>query len=144
MNLDNKVLTFTMKMPKLEQIAKYNINGKIMVLPVYGSGDSKITLSGAKIIHTIKFKEEIKNKKVYFKIISYRVEFTVENAHFQFENLFNGDKQLAENILKVLNENGRVLFEDASEGIDKSYAEVYKNIATRFFQNVPVDDIFLP
>lgn len=44
LDLDKKVLTFTMHLPKLVQKAKYEVDGKIMVMPIFGKGDSVISL----------------------------------------------------------------------------------------------------
>lgn len=43
--MDKNILTFAILVPKLEQKAKYELDGKVMVMPVFGKGDSHITFS---------------------------------------------------------------------------------------------------
>lgn len=103
-----------------------------------------LSLDGMQITCVVNFKEETRKGKKYYKIKQFRIKIAIENAHFDFKNLFNGEKQLGDNVLNVLNENGLVLFEDVKEGVQNAYAEIAKNIAARLFHNIPVDEIFLP
>ncbi|XP_018572579.1 circadian clock-controlled protein-like [Anoplophora glabripennis] len=143
LDLDKKVLTFTMFISKVQQKAKYELDGKILLLPIFGKGDSLLTFDDMTIENTIAFEEETRNDKSFFKIESYKISVNIKKAHYYFGNLFNGDKQLADNILKVLNDNSKEIFYDIKSGLDLSYAEVFKLVANRLFNDVPVNEIFL-
>lgn len=43
-DIDKKILTFTKRVPRIDQKAAYDINGKIMVMPIFGNGNSILTL----------------------------------------------------------------------------------------------------
>lgn len=94
-------------------------------------------------VHTITFEEETKNDKSYFKIISYTLSIEPNGAHYHFDNLFNGDKQLSANILKTLNDNWKEIYDDVKEGYQNAYAEIFKTMASGLFSNVPIQEIFL-
>ncbi|CAH1159731.1 unnamed protein product [Phaedon cochleariae] len=143
LNIDKKTLTFTAIYPEIRQEAKYSLNGKILVIPVHGSGDSVIRLKEATFVHTITFKEMMKKGKKLFHVEDYKLSITIKGAHYDFRNLFDGDKNLADNILKVINENWNVIFDDVKHGVESSYAAVFKALANKVFDNIPMDDIFL-
>ncbi|CAG9819734.1 unnamed protein product [Phaedon cochleariae] len=143
MDFDKKILTFTTLYPELRQEGKYSVNGKILVIPVFGTGDSVIQLMDPRIVHTVVFKELTKNGKKHFHVEDYKLGISIKGAHYDFQNLFDGDKKLADNILKVINENWNVIFEDVRAGVETAYSAVCKAMANRLFDTVPVDDIFL-
>lgn len=62
---------------------------------------------------------------------------------FKFDQLFDGDERLGNEINKVLNENSNEVFADVSEGYEKSFGIIFLGLGSRVFSRVPVDDIFL-
>ncbi|KAG5861833.1 hypothetical protein JTB14_008265 [Gonioctena quinquepunctata] len=138
----NKVLTFMALHPEVTQKAKYEFNGKIMVIPVYGEGDSIITLHSLTMAHTINFKEITNNKKTFLIIDTYKLKMDIASAHFDFKNLFNGDEKLSKPIHTVINDNSKEMFIDVKEGLQSSYAEVFRLVLSRFFEDVPADELF--
>lgn len=104
---------------------------------------SILVLVDVTVGHILTFEEETKNNKPHFKVISYILSINPNGADYVLDNLFNGDKKLAANILKVLNDNWKDIFQDVKEGLEKSYSEIFKAVANRLFRAVPVHEIFL-
>lgn len=98
-------------------------------------------LDGTKIVHTIGFKEKKMNTVKYFDVDSYTISMEVTGAHYHFSNLFNGDKLLAENMLKTINENPLDIFKDIKPAVESSYGLVYKTLAKRVFDKIPSDEL---
>ncbi|CAG9856092.1 unnamed protein product [Phyllotreta striolata] len=140
-DLDKNILTFTSLHPTLEQKAKYDINGKILVLPIFGKGDSVCVFYDVEIEHTVKLEEVVKNERKYFRVTDYAGVLSVGKARFDFENLFNGDKALGEHILTVVNENWQVLFEDVKGGIETTFSKVFLAVAGQLIDKIPADEI---
>ncbi|CAG9856091.1 unnamed protein product [Phyllotreta striolata] len=140
-DLNNRNFVFVTRHPMLTQSADYSINGKILVMPVFGKGLSVIKLKDAKIVHNIVFNEETKHNKKYFNVVSYNANITIGGAHYDFQNLFNGDRRLGDAILKVVNDNWSLIFNDVSEGVCKSYSQVFQSVATALFKRVPIEDM---
>ncbi|KAG5867745.1 hypothetical protein JTB14_035006, partial [Gonioctena quinquepunctata] len=138
-----KKLSFTTFHEELRQEARYNINGKVMFLTVFGDGDSIIKLRNATIGHIITFDEKIKGNKKYFLISDYKATINIEGAHLDFANLFNGDEKLGQTILLVINDNWKLVFEDIKDQLESAYAQVLRSVASRFFENIPIDEILL-
>ncbi|KAJ8939847.1 hypothetical protein NQ318_011855, partial [Aromia moschata] len=138
-----KVLTFTVYIPKLQQIAHYECKGKILLLPIYGSGNSSIVLERVTMATKINFKEERINGNVHFKIKSYKILLSLEDVHIHLENLFNGDTLLGDNMNKVLDEHGLDLFNDVKNHVEDSYGQLCKKVAMSLFDNIPVKELLL-
>lgn len=64
-------------------------------------------------------------------------------AVIDYKNLFNGNKLLADNILKVMNENWKEVSDVLKDGAEKAYKVVLKSLANKVFEKVPIDEIFL-
>ncbi|CAG9819737.1 unnamed protein product [Phaedon cochleariae] len=139
-----KILNFTAEHPVLSQEAKYNITGKVLILSVYGNGDSIITLKKPRITHVAYFKEYTKGDKRYFRVEDYSATYTIQGAHFVFENMFNGaEKTLSGIVSKLINENWQLIAEEVRGGVQKAYGQLCMATANRIFETVPIDEIFL-
>lgn len=93
----------------------------------------------SKILHTIHFKENGK----FWRIQDYGLKLAVENATFNYENLFNGNKLLGDNMLKLMNDNWNLIADDIIPGLEETYGLVFKAIGNQLFLKVPIEDIFL-
>lgn len=76
------------------------------------------------------------------KLFVKNYSFDPQHIKFNFENLFNGDKTLGDNINKVLNENWVSVWND----VQGSYREVFKRIfgtlINDFFSTISKEDAF--
>lgn len=165
-SLDKYTLFTESLSPELRLEAEYNLNGRILLLPIQGQGPctitlgirnfatsfSKITLStfvfifflvNAKLNHTIIGEPFEKKGKKYIKIVDYIVSIVPEKMTFKFDNLFNGDQRLGDEINKVLNENWDAIFNDVKPSYDQTFGLIFKDLANRVFTRVPFNEIFL-
>lgn len=62
----------------------------------------------------------------------------------EFENLFEGNRLLAGPIRDLIRENSLELFLDVNEEVNKAYSEVGQKYAAAFFDNIPIDEVFMP
>lgn len=97
---------------------------------------------GTTIVHNIQFKEKTKGGKRFWIVDDYRIKMTVSGAHFDYKNLFNGNKLLGDNVLKVMNENWKEVSENLIGGLEKAYNVISKSLANIVFEKIPIDDIF--
>ena len=86
------------------------------------------------------YNEVPKNGKTYFSFISNKLTLDPEFVSFNFENLFNGDKQLGDNINKVLNENFKEVFADVQPGYEKGLGLVLQQIINNLFSKVSAEE----
>lgn len=96
-----------------------------------------------KINHTITAEPFEKKGKAYWSFKDYTVTLRPERVIFKFDNLFDGDSRLGDEINKVLNDNWDEVFADVREGYEKSFGLIFHGLANRVFTRVALEDIFL-
>ncbi|XP_066144885.1 protein takeout-like isoform X2 [Euwallacea fornicatus] len=142
-DLEKKSLEFWTVHPEIRQKAKYRVKGKILMLPVYGNGNCSLFIVNSYTKHLIKFEETNKGESVYFTPKSYQIKMIPEHASYIFENLFNGNKLLGDNINKVINQEWRTIFNEVGAAHHKLYAELFLEFTKNVFEKHPINDIFL-
>ncbi|CAH0548739.1 unnamed protein product [Brassicogethes aeneus] len=129
--------------PNLQLIGTYDMNGKILLLPLVGTGPFNVTLVNTKINHTITGQAYEKKGKKYWKFVNYTVTLRPERVYFRFDNLYNGSNpQLGENVNQVLNDNWDEVFTDVRPGYEASFGQIFQDLANRVFSRVALKDIF--
>ncbi|CAH1968647.1 unnamed protein product [Acanthoscelides obtectus] len=129
--------------PYLRLQGHYTMKGRILLLPIVGDGQCNITLINTKINHTLTAEEKIKKGKVFWTFKEYTITLEPEMMSYNFDNLFDGEQALGDNINKVLNENWSEVFADVREGYEKGIGAIFHNLANRVFSIVPLDEIYL-
>lgn len=66
-----------------------------------------------------------------------------QKVTYKFENLFNGDKRLGDEMNKFMNDN----WEDVTKDLNPSFEDTVNNIVTGILQNlfnkIPYDNMFV-
>lgn len=152
------------RIPQVRMIAKYKIDGKVLILPITGSGKSNLTLGDynlalLKIIMKIKksnFTDNVdikikflpniieKNGKQYLQIPSnkFKLVFETSRLYLQLENLFNGNKALGDNMNLFLNENWQIILEELKPAVRQTLAQILSGIINAVFDKLPYNDLF--
>lgn len=63
--------------------------------------------------------------------------------YLRFENLFNGDKALGENMNLFINENWMDILGELKPGITEAFSQILGNLIDAIFKKISYDDIFL-
>lgn len=123
-------------------LAKYKINGKVLVLPISGFGDCNITLAEPET--TIEFTGEEVTRDNFKYIIFKDLQFRLKPKHvsMQFENLFNGNRALGDNMNLFLNENWKEVYGELEAPIGKAFGMTILQVTNRIFSKVPSNVIF--
>jgi len=142
-DLDNLILEFEGYFPYLRWQAHYKASGKILLLPIYGDGESNITLINTASTHKLKGEFFTKKGNTYAKFTTYELRLNPESTQFRFDNLFNGNKLLGDNMNQVMNDNWEDLYKDVRSGYEDVIGAALQNYANKLFSRVPFDQIFL-
>ncbi|CAH1397718.1 unnamed protein product [Nezara viridula] len=126
----------------LDVIGKYRIDGKILALPIKGEGDAKVHIDDAAIAAAIDI-EEITGKdgKKHFHAKTFTADITPTKQSYYFENLFNGNKALADNMNTFLNENGEQIFKELKPAISRALSQAFTQITNQIFYKIPSNEI---
>ncbi|XP_049947883.1 protein takeout-like [Schistocerca serialis cubense] len=119
-------------------IGTYKGDGMVLVLPIKGSGAGNITICKfICLLPRAQNKPLEREGEVYWDIKNFTVKMDVGKIYIQFDNLFNGDKLLGDNMNKFLNESMDLLVEDLKPAIELALAATDMDVARRLFSKVP-------
>ncbi|XP_060828550.1 protein takeout-like [Bombus pascuorum] len=143
LTLDNGcLLTSDTIHPQVDFVANYKIDGKVLLLPVKGSGRSNITMYNLKSHNEISCEKYEKNGETYLKIKKYGVTLNPAQISLQFDNLFNGDKTLGPQLNNFINENAELLFKELKAPYEETFSQVFTQLSNDVFSRVPLNKIF--
>ncbi|KAL5273083.1 hypothetical protein ACFFRR_000072 [Megaselia abdita] len=128
---------------KINIKGKYVADGRILILPIQGDGDSEINLINTKA--AIKFKPKVTKKdgRLFLDVDKLKVYLDPERMQIKLTNLFNGDKALGSNLNIFLNENWKDVWTELQPSIHSAIAEVMKSIMKNIFIKFSYEELFL-
>ncbi|XP_026748182.1 circadian clock-controlled protein daywake-like [Galleria mellonella] len=126
----------------LNLTALYEVQGRILILPIEGNGDAVVTAQGVEVEINSKL-TQVKDAKgqEHFKLITPTYKYTIEKTTFDLKNLFNGNKQLAETTLQFANDNWQQLMDDLAPPAIKQIVRTCVKAINKFFSNVTISRI---
>ncbi|KAJ3650902.1 hypothetical protein Zmor_016977 [Zophobas morio] len=132
LDFGKKTLFVDSVVPKMVFKCHYQLEGKVLVLPIKGDGNSTIKFTNFRLKFRSFYDEIVRNSKTYYTTASTEMQSDVEHSHFQFDNLFNGNKELGDNVNLVLNDNWRQVVDE----LHPEYNEIVRQILTGMIEKV--------
>uniref|UniRef100_A0A1B0CV07 Putative hemolymph juvenile hormone binding protein n=1 Tax=Lutzomyia longipalpis TaxID=7200 RepID=A0A1B0CV07_LUTLO len=132
-NVDQRI-ELDLKAPQISLIGPYTINGRVLILPVQGKGDSNITLDNADKI--------TKNGKDYLQTDDLKLTFKTTRAWIYLGNLFNGDQTLGPTTNDFLNENWKEIFGELQSVIEDAFSKIIQTLFNNVFAALPYHSVF--
>ncbi|XP_047518441.1 circadian clock-controlled protein daywake-like [Pieris napi] len=145
MNLDALTLHSELDCPNLETTGKYEISGRLMTLPIEGSGDFKISAGTYKIILDFDLENVVGNdNKAYLSMKSFKQKNEATSPiSFDFKNLFNGQKDMADKVLTYANQNWKQVSDLLQEPIwNENMKKIISN-GNKYLMTEPLDQMFI-
>uniref|UniRef100_A0A1A9UR58 Uncharacterized protein n=1 Tax=Glossina austeni TaxID=7395 RepID=A0A1A9UR58_GLOAU len=130
------------QVPFVKMNARYEINGKLLLLPVKGTGHGVFTHKGLHVILKHKIALQKRNGKNYIKTIKLWTPTKPENSTYEFGNLFDGNKVLADATNKVLTENSQNVWSAMGEEFSRGIAQVIEELVLPTLECLAYDDFF--
>ncbi|XP_054087752.1 protein takeout-like [Zeugodacus cucurbitae] len=128
--------------PVLSLVGDYSIKGRVLVLPITGTGASNITMLNSKIRIQFVGAPVEKSEGVYMSVKSARLSVEPARMIFNFGNLFNGDKQLGETMNTFLNENWKEIYEEVRATFTNVFSKIFISVIENVFSLYPYDKYF--
>lgn len=130
--------------PKLTVESKYNLDGKIMNLPIKGKGHCKIVILDAHTQYGFEWTLIEKNDgEKYMKVQHPHFIIHENGANFDFQDLFNGDPTLGPQMNQFLNDNWREVMNEIGGSIGIALESVITSIFRGYLESIPYRYIFL-
>lgn len=136
-HLDLKVF-----IPSLTVSGKYDVNGKLLLFPIYGKGQANLTLSDLDVTAGLDWKLVKRKGEEYAQVASHQVDFTTSKFSLSLTGLFNGDKALNDNMNAILNDSWRDVLKDLKPSISDTVGEIIRFTLNNIFDIIPYDQFF--
>ncbi|KAH8247595.1 hypothetical protein KR038_006808, partial [Drosophila bunnanda] len=123
-------------------VGPYNIQGKVLILPISGSGVSNMSMSNIKMIVKFSGRPLEKNGETYLDVTNFKLSLKPAATSYLFTNLFNGDKALGDNMNAFLNENADAIYQETSQSTDRAFSELFHDMVKGVFAHRPYAKLF--
>nr|XP_023019097.1 protein takeout-like [Leptinotarsa decemlineata] len=146
LDMKNKHFYFKVFIDETKLTCKYEMSGKVVSFAVEGEGPAEIVSTHITVEYFFDY-DLIKKKdgKEYFNLDTLKSNLTchIEKSHYNFENLFGGNKLLGDNFNKFLNENTEAVEESAGKSNREVINAIVSSVFHGIFRYVPFDEMFL-
>ncbi|XP_017780986.1 PREDICTED: protein takeout-like [Nicrophorus vespilloides] len=142
-DLDKNRVRIKVWIPRLELISDYTMDGKILMMPIQGSGTSHGNYTNIDATIIMQGQQIKKDGDVYFNVKDFYVDFNIGHASIQLDNLFNGDKELGEAMNLFLNDNWRQVSNEIKPVLEDTIASIFKKFSNKIYHKYPLE-ILLP
>ncbi|KAJ8922057.1 hypothetical protein NQ315_008698 [Exocentrus adspersus] len=124
-NVENKKVSVTLFIDNLQLIGKYDMNGKILILPIQGNGDFNITTVNGVYRYNFEYTLTRKNNEDHMVVKDNDVmTFELEDAFIVLDNLFHGDEVLGEHFI--------LFYKNAFNSADVRYPRNFLKLSQNF------------
>ncbi|XP_052890841.1 uncharacterized protein LOC128299042 [Anopheles moucheti] len=132
-----KIYSFELELPHLYVEGRYVVDGRILLLPVKGSG--KFTGNFTQGIGSVRIKGDRKriNGKDHLSLAKLDIKIRVSDGRIKLENLFGGDRVLGEIINETINQNFNLLSTELIPLIEKALQRIFKRTGNKILERFP-------
>ncbi|XP_076035021.1 protein takeout-like [Oratosquilla oratoria] len=136
---NSSVLRTAFYFPELYVTGDYNLDGKILLLPVTGSGDfwarlTRVTSKGQSVMKIV----TNANGEERFRVTNSHVDFSFQDVNIRLNNLFNGDPILGETVNHFLNTNSEEILSRVRPEVSRQLNNLVETVTNNAFGNLPV------
>ncbi|XP_073822714.1 protein takeout-like [Musca autumnalis] len=128
--------------PEIELAGNYKVNGRILVLPITGTGTNSIKLKNVAVKMQFAGVPMEKDGKVFMNLDKFRMDLEPAGIHFKIDNLFNGDEALGNNMNLFLNENWKEIYGELRGSITSAFGKVFQAVIGHVFKKYPYVELF--
>lgn len=76
------------------------------------------------------------------KVVNTKLSINPSLVTFNFDNLFDGDENLGNNINKVVNDNWKEVFGDVKSNYEEAFATIIQSLFNNLLGKVPIAELF--
>ncbi|XP_062123312.1 uncharacterized protein LOC133836737 [Drosophila sulfurigaster albostrigata] len=127
----------------LSLIGPYRINGKVLILPISGKGQSNFTFENTDITVSFNGKPIERDGEIYMEPINSLTDANPNRLHYHFSNLFNGDKALGDNMNLFLNDNWEPIFKEVKPELQVELGNEFMNVIKKVFSKAPYNKLLV-
>ncbi|XP_037825492.1 protein takeout-like [Lucilia sericata] len=143
----NKNLTQTIELdffaPELKIDGDYEMEGKLLVLPLNGKGVGNIVMKDVTTKYKIKIKLENRNNKLYGVIDKMKLwMLEPKKITLNLQNIVNNNDVLTKTVNEVINENWSDIWKELESNTMKLVEDNFRRILSDIISTLPVDEFY--
>ncbi|KNC23523.1 hypothetical protein FF38_00783 [Lucilia cuprina] len=144
----NKNLTQTIELDffatELKIDGDYEMEGKLLVLPLNGKGVGNIVMKDLTSKYKIKINLENRNNKLYGVIDKLKLwVLEPKKIIINLQNVVNNNEVLSKTVNEVVNENWRDVWKELQSNTIKFVEDNFRRILNDILNTLPVDEFFM-
>ncbi|KAH8311345.1 hypothetical protein KR044_005734 [Drosophila immigrans] len=135
--------------PKTRMDAKYKMEGRILIIPLTGTGNMVVEIENLDVVMLTKTHLYEKGGFTFYNITSIKAKLNMTRARIHMDNLFNGQsKEVERGTNEFFNENWRDVYEALRPLITETVENVLLELLSAVFHLIPanffIEDIPTP
>jgi len=134
--------SFQIELPLLYVEGGYNVDGKILFIPVKGAGTFSGNFTGGEGTVRIKGIQKEINGENHFVVNKMDIKIKLQKGQIKLEDFFGGDKVLGEIVGQTINQNFEIFSQDLIPLIEKSLARIFKRSANKILERFTMAQLF--
>ena len=142
-NLDKLRFVVELDFPKLFIKGDYDVDGKVILLRLQGSGPITGTFTNCKGL--VKLQAEIArgpDGENHLRVVDFKTKIAVAQGQLKLENLFGGDPILGEAINMAINSNFDSFLKELQPSIESAISDIFLKIANSILDQFTYDSLF--
>lgn len=142
-DLDQLLFNIDVALPHLHIQGKYEVDGKVLLLPIRGSGDMTgnfTECTGSVRVHAVMEKQS--NGEDHVAIDEFKMKITVGAGTLHLDNLFGGEKVLGDVINSAINSNFNAFLRELQPLIEKALSDAFREIANSIVNQFTSEQLF--
>ncbi|XP_050498427.1 circadian clock-controlled protein daywake-like [Diabrotica virgifera virgifera] len=141
-DMDNHHFIVNIEIPKLRIEAHYNVDGKLVVMPIKGDGHIEINITDVTARSELMGVQFEKDGQNHLRFDKFDIEVKVGGGMARVENLFNGDKVLLGMVNDVVNKNFDMFLRELLPIIQRQLGVVFKEAANAIVERFAYEQLF--
>ncbi|XP_031842194.1 circadian clock-controlled protein daywake [Nomia melanderi] len=142
-NIDTLRFVVELDFPDLSLHGDYDIDGKVILLRIQGSGPMNGNFTDCK--GQIKLQAATtkgNDGQTYVKIVDFKTKIYVGRGELRLDNLFGGDRALGDAINGVINSNFDAFIKELEPSLESAISDTFQKIANSILTQFTYETLF--
>ncbi|KAK0182272.1 hypothetical protein PV327_000426 [Microctonus hyperodae] len=141
-NTENVTFAFKVSFNKLSFHGKYQIDARILLLRLAGSGDLTGNFSGYDSDVILRAQKIVRDNDTYLKFDKMEIGIKVGKANIYLSNLFGGDPILGPASNQLLNANSNLFLDEVRPVLEDALANLFTDVANKVTRSFTYRELF--
>lgn len=141
-DIPNREATLEIEIPSLRITGNYNLEGRILVMQINGTGHGEGNFTNLYAINKYNGEFVTKKGKEYIKWSNTHLDLSVKSMSIYFDDLFHNNKELTETTNAVINENSEEILKELKPLVEETISTITFSIVKEVFDKFSVDELF--